>query len=83
MLINNSSYKQIIVKAIQKEKKFREEMLELEMKFEKADNAKDEIEKMRLGVEAMKLNTQVQNFCLGKTVAMTMAIDKCPEFQLN
>jgi len=93
MLVNKSSYLEIIVKSIQKEKQFIEKMRSISNELDrlaKKDEDEDEFENnenlikgMKLLQESKSLYREANNYEIGKGIAMKMAIDKCPNFKFN
>jgi len=83
MEINSSSFKKIIVKSIDEEKKFTEKMMELERQSATAENLKDIDLKIRVGHESANLYRKIENYTMGKMIAMVMAVEECPNFQYN
>jgi len=90
MLVNKSSYLQIIVKSIQIEKEFSERMRAVNKELERLaeedeenEDSKNLIQGMKLLQEAKQLYREANNYAIGKGIAMKMAMDRYPNFKHN
>ena len=83
MLINGKNLMTNVVKLLERENKFLEQMYEISEKGETAKNLQNNDELIRLGSEGTELSNKVNAFMLEKIVIMSMVISNTPNFKLN
>lgn len=72
-----------VVKLLERENKFLEQMYEISEKGETAKNLQNNDELIRLGSEGVKLSKKINMFMLEKITIMSMVISNTPNFKLN